>query len=95
MSSVAFADVVHQTIYFSRDIESEALIVDLVDTKWVQRLRDIAQTGNTNLVYMFSEHSRFGHSLGVAYLACHIMNKLSLKSGQDISQYRSAVGIAS
>jgi HD superfamily phosphohydrolase len=94
MSSVAFADVVHQTIYFSKEIPAEKLVLELVDTAWFQRLRDIAQTGNTNLVYMFSEHSRFGHSLGVAYLACHLMSRLTLTSPEQIELYRPAVAAA-
>lgn len=94
MSVVAFADVVHQTIYFDRKIPSEAIVLDLVDTKWFQRLRDIAQTGNTNLVYMFSEHSRFGHSLGVAHLACHLMNHLAHKSPEQVEPYRVAISAA-
>jgi HD superfamily phosphohydrolase len=94
MSSVAFADVVHQTIYFSKEIPAEKLVLELVDTAWFQRLRDIAQTGNTNLVYMFSEHSRFGHSLGVAYLACHLMSRLALTSAEEIERYRPAVAAA-
>lgn len=94
MSSTAFADVVHQTIYFSREIPAESIVLDLVDTPWFQRLRDIAQTGNTNLVYMFSEHSRFGHSLGVAYLACHLMNRLTSCSPDEVEKYRPAVAAA-
>jgi HD superfamily phosphohydrolase len=94
MSSVAFADVVHQTIYFSKEIPAERLVLELVDTKWFQRLRDIGQTGNTNLVYMFSEHSRFGHSLGVAYLACHLMSRLALTAPDQIERYRAAVAAA-
>jgi HD superfamily phosphohydrolase len=85
---------VHQTIYFSKEIPAEKLVLELVDTAWFQRLRDIAQTGNTNLVYMFSEHSRFGHSLGVAYLACHLMSRLALTSPEQIELYRPAVAAA-
>jgi len=94
MATIAFADVVHQTIYFSTEIESESIILDLIDTKWFQRLRDIAQTGNTNLVYMFSEHSRFGHSLGVAYLACHLMSRLAQLSPKEVKEYGPAISAA-
>jgi HD superfamily phosphohydrolase len=94
MSKVAFADVVHQTIYFSREIESEALVLDLIDTSWVQRLRDISQTGNGSLVYMFLEHSRFGHSLGVAYLANHLMDQLQATQPELVKPYRTAISAA-
>jgi HD superfamily phosphohydrolase len=77
MSTMDFADVVHQSISFSRTIPSQALILDMIDNRWLQRLRDISQTANTRLVYMFSEHSRFGHCLGVAYLCTLLLDKLS------------------
>ena len=92
--TVAFADVVHQTIYFSRQNPAEAIVLDLVDTAWFQRLRDIAQTGNTNLVYMFSEHSRFGHCLGVAYLATYLMNRLAAFAPEQVEKYRVAISVA-
>ncbi|RMD87847.1 MAG: HD domain-containing protein [Candidatus Dadabacteria bacterium] len=91
---IAFADVVHQTIYFSQSVPHEKVVLDLVDTRWFQRLRDIAQTGNARLVYMFSEHSRFGHSLGVAYLANCLMNLLHRAIPSEIAPYRVAVNAA-
>src|SRR4051812_35406426 len=94
MSTISFADVVHQSLTFSREIPSQALILDLIDTPWVQRLRDISQTANTRLVYMFSEHSRFGHSLGVAYLAESLMEKLSRQFSKEVAPYRRAVAAA-
>lgn len=94
MSSITFADVVHQSINFSRDIPAHAIALELIDTRWMQRLRDISQTANTRLVYMFSEHSRFGHSLGVAHLANMLMDKLSVKYKREVDQYRIAVSAA-
>lgn len=95
MSKIAFADVVHQTIYFSQEEPAEAIVLRLIDTAWFQRLRDIAQTGNTQLLYMFSEHSRLGHSIGVAYLANHLMNHLIQGSSgsikDQVKRYRPAV----
>lgn len=93
-STVNFADVAHQTLIFSKREESSRLILELIDTPWVQRLRRIAQTGNTNLVYMFSEHSRFGHSLGVAYLSHLLMTNLEKHSPDEISPYKNAVAAA-
>lgn len=94
MSTITFADVVHQSINFSKDIPAHAVVLDLIDTKWVQRLRDISQTANTRLVYMFSEHSRFGHSIGVAHMANMLMDKLAAKYKREIDQYRVAVSAA-
>lgn len=93
-SDVTFADVVHQSITFREDLPAEKLVLDLIDTSWVQRLRDISQTANTRLVYMFSEHSRFGHSLGVAYLANQLMNKLARDNKTRVDEYRIPVSAA-
>jgi len=94
MSYVTFADVVHPSISFSKEQESEEIVLRLIDTAWFQRLRDISQTANTRLVYMFSEHSRFGHCVGVAYLANQLMDKLARSWDKEISQYRTAVSVA-
>ena len=91
--SSTFADVVHQQLAFSREVPSQALVLELTDSDWVQRLRDISQTANTRLVYMFSEHSRFGHSLGVAYLADSLMERLS-RHNPEVAEYRTAVAAA-
>lgn len=91
MNSMNFADVVHQAITFSRDVPSEALVLELIDNRWFQRLRDISQTANTRLVYMFSEHSRFGHCLGVAYLAKLVLQKLAPVMPHEIERYSPAI----
>ena len=94
MSDITFADVVHQSVSFSKSDPAETLLLNLIDTPWFQRLRDISQTANTRLVYMFSEHSRFGHCLGVAYLAKLALAKLSRDFPDDVAQYRSAILVA-
>jgi uncharacterized protein len=91
MSKVTFADVVHQSISFSPRDPAERLVLELLDTRWVQRLRDISQTANTRLVYMFSEHSRFGHSLGVAFLAKMLLDALSHQQPIGFDEFRPAV----
>lgn len=94
MGRISFADVVHHSVVFSEEDQAEALILKLVDTPWIQRLRDVSQTANTRLVYMFSEHSRFGHCLGVAHMACSLMEKLSHTYPNEIKQYRTAIAAA-
>jgi HD superfamily phosphohydrolase len=94
MSDITFADVVHQSVSFSKNDSAENLILSLIDSRWFQRLRDISQTANTKLVYMFSEHSRFGHCLGVAYLAKLALGKLSKKFPEDVETYRPAILVA-
>jgi HD superfamily phosphohydrolase len=91
MSDISFADVVHQSISFSTLDPAEKLVLDLVDSRWFQRLRDISQTANTRLVYMFSEHSRFGHCLGVAYLAKLALRKLAVRHPEDVERWRPAI----
>ncbi len=92
--SINFADVAHGIITFDGNDEASRLILELLDTPWVQRLRRIRQTGNTLLVYMFAEHSRFGHSLGVAYLAHKLMGHLKKYSPESIKKYELAVSAA-
>lgn len=94
MAEITFADVVHQSISFSPDDEAERLVLELIDTTWFQRLRDISQTANTRLVYMFSEHSRFGHCLGVAYLAKLVLGKLATNHAKEVSRFRPAILVA-
>lgn len=88
---ISFADLVHPNLSFSEEVPAHRLLLKLIDTPWVQRLRDVSQTANTRLVYMFSEHSRFGHSLGVAYLADALVEKLREQHGDDVSKYRLAI----
>jgi HD superfamily phosphohydrolase len=94
MSDISFADVVHQSISFSTTDPAEKLVLDLIDSRWFQRLRDISQTANTRLVYMFSEHSRFGHCLGVAYLAKLALRKLADRHLRDVELWRPAILVA-
>jgi HD superfamily phosphohydrolase len=94
VTEISFADVVHQSISFSRSDAAEKLVLDAVDTPWFQRLRDISQTANTRLVYMFSEHSRFGHCIGVAYLAKLVLERLARTQPEVVKEYRAAVLMA-
>ena len=94
MSDITFADVVHQSIAFSPQDKAEKLILDLLDTRWFQRLRDVSQTANTRLVYMFSEHSRFGHCIGVSYLAKLVLEHLARKYPADVEKHRAAILVA-
>ena len=77
-----YRDPVHGQIRFERASEAlpppaaaqperalSWLIHRLIDSREFQRLRHIRQNGLVNLVFHGAEHSRFGHSLGCAYLA--------------------------
>lgn len=65
---------VHGSMYFPD------CIVAAIDTDQVQRLRDLRQTGFLHYLYPTANHTRFEHSLGVAWNCRRIM--LSLKSRQ-------------
>jgi len=62
-----------------RSIDCCPLMHTVMDTWPVQRLRDIKQLGTTYLVYPSGDHSRFEHSLGVAYLAQEMCKRLQSK----------------
>ena len=91
---INFADVAQPIISFSKNTPHGDIVLQLIDTKWVQRLRDISQTANTRLVYMFSEHSRFGHSVGVASLTDVLLDSLERKYPKKIKEYRTAITAA-
>ncbi|NLC51353.1 MAG: HD domain-containing protein [Firmicutes bacterium] len=74
-----FRDPVHDIIRF--DKETDKLILDLIETKEMQRLRYIKQLGFSSITYPGAEHSRFSHSLGTAYLAKRIVARLAEQRG--------------
>jgi len=58
-----FSDPVHGFVSVPKD-----LVLDLVQTPEVQRLRRIRQLGVGHMVFPGAEHSRFGHALGAMAL---------------------------
>ncbi len=64
-------DPVHGYISFTTPRPSlpEKTEKDLIDTAWMQRLRQIYQLQSARWVYPSAEHSRFQHSLGAMHLA--------------------------
>jgi HD superfamily phosphohydrolase len=65
-------------------IEIKPYVERLLDTKIVQRLRNVKQLGWTNLVYPGANHSRFEHSLGTYYLASRLASELSEHERMEI-----------
>lgn len=59
-------DPVHGLIAFEGD--HGRLILELLDTREVQRLRRIRQLGLASLVFPGAEHSRFSHALGATFV---------------------------
>ncbi|MGX7198608.1 HD domain-containing protein [Enterococcus nangangensis] len=62
-----FRDPVHDYIHVKHPV-----ILDLINTKEVQRLRRVKQLGTTSFTFHGAEHSRFSHSLGVYELTRRI-----------------------
>ena len=69
-TEIVFKDPVHDYIHVRHQ-----LILDLIDSKEVQRLRRINQLGTTQYTFHGAEHSRFAHSLGVYELARKICDR--------------------
>lgn len=66
-----FSDPIHGYIRFvsSPSVSNNATERDLIDSRWVQRLRSILQLQSARLVFPSAEHSRFVHSLGAMHIA--------------------------
>lgn len=79
MASKYLRDPVHGSISF--DKEREKLVIELINTREIQRLRRIRQLGALFLTFHGAEHTRFTHSLGVAFMAKRIFDSL-LAAGQ-------------
>lgn len=69
-----FRDPIHGFI----GVSSQEL--KIIDTPPFQRLRGIHQLGLTHLVYHGSEHTRFGHSLGVMHLVTRVFDTVVSKN---------------
>ncbi|XP_056088607.1 deoxynucleoside triphosphate triphosphohydrolase SAMHD1-like [Rhinichthys klamathensis goyatoka] len=77
----------HKTINLPRifndsiygQIELDPLLMKVIDTPQFQRLRHLKQLGGTYLVYPGATHTRFEHSLGMAYLAGRMIDVLKEK----------------
>ncbi len=71
-----FRDPVHGLVELKGD---DRPLVDLLDTRAMQRLRRIKQMGFAWLVYPGAEHSRFGHALGALHIAQRVTRRLGLE----------------
>ena len=71
-----FRDPIHDIISLRKDSAEDRVLLDLIRTTEVQRLRRIRQLGLTNVVYHGAEHSRFQHSMGVMALAGRMYDQL-------------------
>ncbi|OSM04243.1 putative metal dependent phosphohydrolase [Magnetofaba australis IT-1] len=85
MSHKVFRDAIHDMIALHREPHGpapeladwgDALLLELINTPEMQRLRRIRQLGTAYWVYPSAEHSRFSHALGVMHLAKQIVAAL-------------------
>lgn len=67
-----------------RFIEVPDICLQIIDTPYFQRLRDIKQLGLTSYVFPSANHTRFEHSIGVMYLAGEFIEKLLENSPEII-----------
>ncbi|MDR0846335.1 MAG: HD domain-containing protein [Lactobacillales bacterium] len=78
------AQVLRDPVHNFIEIDDQ-LILDLIDTKEMQRMRRIKQLGTTFFVFPGGEHSRFSHSVGVYEITrkiCDVFEaEFSLESG--------------
>ena len=79
MSAKYLRDPVHGSIGF--DTVRERVVIDLINTREFQRLRRIRQLGALFLTFHGAEHTRFTHSVGVAWMAKRVFDALH-DSGQ-------------
>lgn len=89
----SFRDPVHNIIQF--DKESDALLLELIDTQEFQRLRQIKQLGLSSFTYPGAEHTRFAHSIGVTHLMnrfidtiCRLKGDHNKKYAQELADHR-------
>lgn len=71
-SEKVFREPLHDHIHISYQ-----LILDLINSKELQRLRRIKQLGTSQYTFHGAEHSRFSHSLGVYELTRKIINNFT------------------
>ncbi|MCC7534882.1 MAG: HD domain-containing protein [Deltaproteobacteria bacterium] len=68
-------DPVHGLVVFEAD--DERVVLALLDTAEVQRLRRVRQLGLTSVVFPGAEHSRFAHALGTAHVMVRLLRRLA------------------
>ncbi len=62
-----------------REYELGPEIIDIINTKKFQRLRRLKQLATAHWVWLGATHTRFEHSISVAYLAGHLAKNLQRK----------------
>jgi uncharacterized protein len=94
---VILRDPVHGLLAF--ESEETNLLVRLLETAEVQRLRRIRQLGVTSFAYPGAEHTRFAHALGTAHVMQRLLHRLrdlhdQLPFWQRVSSDRASEALA-
>jgi uncharacterized protein len=76
MAAQVYRDPVHNVIALDTSQPDDRVLIDLIDTPEVQRLRRIRQLGLATYAYAGADHSRFSHSLGVMHVTRRILARL-------------------
>lgn len=71
-----FRDPVHDIISLPVSSAEDRVLLRLIESRELQRLRRVRQLGLTHLVYHGAEHSRFVHSMGVMWVARRMLAQL-------------------
>ena len=71
-----------------------ALVYDIIQHRYFQRLRRISQNGLTELVYPGAKHSRYNHALGCMHLMQNAISVLKQKGVEINEEEESAAYIA-
>ena len=74
LSTMILRDPVHGLISF--ESEEEEIVVALLATPEVQRLRRIRQLGLTSMAYPGADHTRFSHAVGAAHVMTRLLKRL-------------------
>jgi len=82
LAQKVFRDPVYRHVSFDKG--RDRVVLDLIDSLEVQRLRRISQLGVSWVTYHGAEHSRFGHSLGACYLMELALE--ALKNNQQVER---------
>lgn len=79
-------DPVHGLVAFEGAYEK--VVVPLLETREVQRLRNVRQLGFTSFVFPGAEHSRFAHCLGAAHVMVRLLARIREVQGALPSELR-------
>jgi uncharacterized protein len=80
-------DPIHGIVPFE-DTPWDRLLLDLINTKEMQRLRRIKQLGMSHLVFPGADHSRFAHSIGVMHTARLFLDRVTIVLKVPLSEFQ-------